>query len=272
MSEFQTLHVQMKIRKKIKKVITAFLSSFDLHISRKSNLGVFASPKYRAEIAFWKRTLREYQQWYKGDLSILYGEPSPVEAQKITRFSPDFNAIVTWEHTHQRRKYLEDLQLASDAFRGMTLLDVGCGPHPSAQAFSDCQIYCLDPLLPLYMEAGYPIHIYEDRVRFVCGFSERMPLPDRFFDAVISVNAIDHVDDFFATAREITRVLKPGGLLRFHIHYHQKTTAEPLELNDSIVQEAFKGVKGFRKLAESKNKRGSTVKKDIEMYTLWSNF
>jgi ubiquinone/menaquinone biosynthesis C-methylase UbiE len=262
----------MKIRKKIEELTKVFLSYFDIHISRKSQLGIYQTPKYRAEIAFWRRTLKDYKAWYNGDLPVLYGEPTPTNSQRITEFSPDFNAIVTWENAHQRKKYLEDLQLSPDVFRGMTLLDIGCGPHPSAQAFSDCQIYCLDPLLPLYMEAGFPIHIYEDRVRFVCGFSERMPLPDRFFDAVISVNAIDHVDDFFATAREITRVLKAGGLLRFHIHYHPKTTAEPLELNDNIVQEAFKGIKGFRKLAESKNKRGSTVKKDIEMYTLWSNF
>ena len=35
-----------------------------------------------------------------------------------------------------------------------------------------------------------------------------MPFEDGFFDAVISVNAIDHVNDFAETAKEIKRVLK----------------------------------------------------------------
>ena len=86
-------------------------------------------------------------------------------------------------------KYLEDLQLEENTFSGLQIVDIGSGPHPSAAAFKNCKIFCLDPLLPEYLKTGFPFHIYEERVRFAYGYSENMPFTDQFFDAIISVNA-----------------------------------------------------------------------------------
>lgn len=99
-----------------------------------------------------------------------------------------------------------------------------------------------------------------------------MPFPDNFFDAVISVNAIDHVDDFEQTSKEIERVLKPSGKIRLHIHYHKKTSTEPLELSDKIVGDAFSWCKNFRKVGESFQSRGYELINEDEKYVLWSNF
>jgi demethylmenaquinone methyltransferase/2-methoxy-6-polyprenyl-1,4-benzoquinol methylase len=43
--------------------------------------------------------------------------------------------------------------------------------------------------------------------------SERLPVPDDTFERVILVDALHHVEDQAATAREMLRVLKPGGRL-----------------------------------------------------------
>jgi SAM-dependent methyltransferase len=153
----------------------------------------------------------------------------------------------------------------------MKLLDIGSGPFPSALAFKDCEIYCLDPLIPGYVAAGFPIHYYE-RVQFVSAPSEEIPCPDHFFDAIISVNAIDHVDNFEKTTQEIRRVLAPGGILRFHVHYHTSTPLEPIELNDQIMMGAFAWCPGFHKLIESKAKRGHVLSAGGGMYSVWSNF
>ena len=58
----------------------------------------------------------------------------------------------------------------------------------------------------------------------VLAVGERVPFADASFDAVLSLNVIEHVRDPFQAAREITRVLKPGGelycVLPFMQPYH----------------------------------------------------
>lgn len=45
----------------------------------------------------------------------------------------------------------------------------------------------------------------------VLGVAEQLPFADGTFDAVLSLNVLEHVKDPFQAAREIMRVLKPGG-------------------------------------------------------------
>lgn len=47
----------------------------------------------------------------------------------------------------------------------------------------------------------------------VLGLVERLPFRDGVFDYVLSNAVLEHVRDPFAAAREMTRVLKPGGLM-----------------------------------------------------------
>jgi len=49
-----------------------------------------------------------------------------------------------------------------------------------------------------------------DRVQLVVGQAERLPFPDRSFDALTFTYLLRYVHDPAATLRELTRVLKPG--------------------------------------------------------------
>ncbi len=167
-------------------------------------------------------------------------------------------------------KYLEDLELTPDAFQGMKLLDIGSGPMPSATCFKGCQIYCLEPLLHKYLEIGFPLHYYEN-VTFIHGVSEAIPVEDNFFDAVISVNAIDHVDDIRKTATEIKRVLKTDGLFRMNVHYHPPIKCEPIDFDDDFFQELFGWCTNLTKIKTSKKNHSITLPNN-ESFVLWSNF
>jgi ubiquinone/menaquinone biosynthesis C-methylase UbiE len=48
---------------------------------------------------------------------------------------------------------------------------------------------------------------------FVCSNSNALPFADNEFDKVLCADTLEHVDDERGTIREITRVLRPGGLL-----------------------------------------------------------
>ncbi|MDB5255059.1 MAG: Methyltransferase type 11 [Candidatus Nomurabacteria bacterium] len=226
--------------------------------------------KEGAEVDFWKDFLAQVQLWYRGELPLLYGEPAPSVERKIVVHSVKDSAILTWFEVHQKTKYREDLLLEKDAFAGMKILDVGSGPYPSAAVFEDAELYCLDPLLADYIKIGFPLHYYNN-VKFISGTSENIPTEDNFFDAIISVNAIDHVNDLAATGLELKRVLKSGGKMRMHIHYHKKVVTEPIEMNDEVVKKVFSWCEGFKKISESKDKRGFALTDDSEMYTVWSN-
>ncbi|MEI6191051.1 MAG: methyltransferase domain-containing protein [bacterium] len=239
-------------------------------IYKKISSIVLLKSKKKVELEFWKEMVAEYTKWYKGGIESLFGEKNPEEKNKIYVNSIKDSAILTWHKIHQEQKYLEDLVLKENAFEGKKVLDIGSGPIPSATAFKNSDLYCLDPLLGDYINIGYPIHYY-GQTKFICSHSENIPISDNFFDAVISVNAIDHVNDLLKTSLEIKRVLKEGGTLRMHVHYHKKTQAEPIEINDEIMKEIFSWCKNFKKISESNSKRGYTLSKGGGIYTVWSN-
>jgi SAM-dependent methyltransferase len=222
-----------------------------------------------AEIKFWRKQVDNYIKWYQGEIPVLFGTPTPTD--KIKMHSLRESALLTFFRDHQMIKYQKDLHLDSTAFSGMKILDIGSGPFPSGLCYKDATIYCLDPLMGKYVEAGYPIHVYDDRAKFVQSMAEDMPFEDGYFDAVISVNAIDHVNDFAKTATEIRRVLKPGGRFRMHVHYHPRTTAEPLELNDDIFLQHYKWVNNLQRIHESNEKTGTVLTDPNEKYVIWGN-
>lgn len=73
----------------------------------------------------------------------------------------------------------------------------------------------------------------------VLGAAERLPFADESFDAVLSLNVLEHVKDPFQAAREIMRVMKPGAELMAvapflqplhgYPHHYYNMTARGLE-------------------------------------------
>lgn len=227
--------------------------------------------KYEAEEDFWRRELERLVSWYRGEVPEHYRTPVPRQDQRVVRRDVRHAAILTWLELHQKPKYRIDLDLPSDVFRGSRVLDLGAGPMPSGEVFEDCDLYCLDPLYSRYLASGWPLHLYGPRTWFVHGHAETMPLESDSFDAVTSVNALDHVDDIFATAREVGRVLRTGGRVRMHVHYHPPKVTEPLALDDRVMEEAFGWCDGFKK-AWTRSEKSSASAAPGESFNLWSNF
>jgi SAM-dependent methyltransferase len=204
-------------------------------------------PKHLSELAWWEEGLRRRVAWYRGE-HTMYGQPPPTDEEKQIKATVEASAGVTTVAVSLHR-YPEALKIPRDHFAGKTILDLGCGPYPLSIAFEDCHIIGLDPLVHEYETAGFPLSEFADRVTFVRGFAEDMPFSSESFDAVISVNAIDHVDDFASSAREISRVLKKDGTLRMQVHYHAPTKLEPNALDDEKILEHL-GHLGIRKISE----------------------
>jgi SAM-dependent methyltransferase len=230
------------------------------------------SDKYGEEIRFWKDEIKQYVCWYQGQVKELYGVPAPRPEERITRWTDNLSrcAIETWVNADKWR-YCKHLFVEPTYFSGKKVLDVGPGPLGLSRFFAGAQVTGIDPLCREYVAAGYPIH--SQGIHYECCHAEEMVERDRGeFDATISVNAIDHVDDFERTIREIERVTHASGEIRIECHYHAATVTEPNVLNDDIVRAAFKQFE-MRKLSELPSTRfyPAGTHPQTDRFALWSN-
>jgi ubiquinone/menaquinone biosynthesis C-methylase UbiE len=89
------------------------------------------------------------------------------------------------------------------------LLDVGGGTGRVSSAIRDL----VDEVVVADVSFGMLDKADRSSLKPVCGGSESLPFADDSFERVIMVDALHHVIRHADSAREIFRVLKPGGLL-----------------------------------------------------------
>lgn len=106
------------------------------------------------------------------------------------------------------RRVLVRTLLDDRVARGASFLDVGCGTGAMSQELAQRgTVTSLD-----FEHAALDFARTRGLSRLVQASAEALPFPDDAFDAVTALDVIEHLDDDFAAAREIRRVLKPGGV------------------------------------------------------------
>jgi SAM-dependent methyltransferase len=94
-----------------------------------------------------------------------------------------------------------------DSQPGMRLLDLGAGTGMWAQAFAawfpGLAVTAVEPSQPMRARWGHP--------GVLAGDAANIPLPDGSVDAVWLSTVIHHIPHLDAAAREIRRVVRPGG-------------------------------------------------------------
>ncbi len=68
------------------------------------------------------------------------------------------------------------------------------------------------------------------------GDATQMPLADDAFDAVVSLNTLEHIDDPKRAAAEMLRVLRPGGTVFIHTAFLQPLHADPYHYYNATEQ------------------------------------
>lgn len=97
------------------------------------------------------------------------------------------------------------------------VLEVGSGAHGLIFFFDAPTAIGCDPLAVEYATL-FPA--WQQRARTLAACGEALPFGDASFDVVLCDNVVDHAEDPRAIVCEMTRVLRPGGLLYFTVNVH----------------------------------------------------
>jgi len=141
--------------------------------------------------------------------------------------------------------YCHFLCIDKDYFKNKILMDIGCGPHGVLDYFDAKFKIGIDPLVDFYKkELGLSNSISNKYI--ACG-GEDIPLPDESVDAIMSRNALDHVDNVEGTFKEIHRLLKKDGEVVFAINYqYEPTVCEPHVLTDETIDNLLKNLFNYK--------------------------
>jgi len=103
------------------------------------------------------------------------------------------------------------------AWRGTTVLDLGCGGGFMAEALArrGAAVIGVDPVAEVVAAAREHALLAGLAIDYRVGGGEAIPLADRSVDCVVCVDVLEHVADIDRVLDEIARVLKPGGLFLF---------------------------------------------------------
>ena len=99
------------------------------------------------------------------------------------------------------------------------VLDAGAGTGTLLNAYvsassAGVSLFAIDLSLGMLRRAGVLVH---RRTSLIGGDVGQLPFRSELFDIAISAHCLEHTDDPCATVAELTRVVRPGGLLVFVI-------------------------------------------------------
>jgi ubiquinone/menaquinone biosynthesis C-methylase UbiE len=157
---------------------------------------------------------------------------SYTRAQELAYWRGRLRQEGTLRGDHYAWVYTTFFGLEPADYAGRRLLDVGCGPRGSLEwATQAAERIGVDPLARAYRRLGTTRHA----MRYVQAPAEALPFPADRFDIVSSYNALDHGQDPQGAARELVRVLRPGGWLLLLVEVnHPPTATEPLTVPWSV--------------------------------------
>ncbi len=131
-----------------------------------------------------------------------------------------------------------------DEIRGKWVLNFGSGCTGALRSFTGAALKIeMDPLIDRYVNDEFATVRRTENTILLKGYGERIPVSDQCIDVIVSCNSLDHVDSLEDSAKEIDRVLKPGGILVLVVDVKAyKTACEPSPIeNAETIRDLFPG-------------------------------
>ncbi len=217
-----------------------------------------------------------YDEWTEdGILEFYWGEHIHLGHYGSPPKSQDFIAA-KYDFVHEMVRWggLENLPA------GTTLLDVGCGIGGSSRVLAKDYNFEVTgvTISPQQVKRAQELTSEGVNAKFQVDDAMALSFPDASFDVVWSVEAGPHMPDKAVFARELLRVLKPGGILVVADWNQRDDRTIPLnfwekpvmkQLLDQWSHPAFSSIEGFAELlTETGLVEGEVVTDDWTAQTL----
>ena len=95
------------------------------------------------------------------------------------------------------------------------ILDVGVGLGRLLEPFDNLQRFGMD------ISAGYLTHAKRKGINVCMSLIDDMPYKEKYFDAVVTTDVLEHVIDLNKSISKILSVLKPGGVLVVRVPFDE---------------------------------------------------
>jgi MPBQ/MSBQ methyltransferase len=163
---------------------------------------------------------------------------------------------------------------------GTTVLDVGCGIGGSSRILARDYGFAVTGITisPQQVERAQELTPEGINAKFVVDDAMAISFPDASFDVVWSIEAGPHMPDKAVFAKELMRVLKPGGIMVMADWNQRDDRQIPLNIWEKPVMQqlldqwshpAFSSIEGFSELLEATQfVEGSVVTADWTKETL----
>lgn len=179
------------------------------------------------------------------------------------------------EEDRYRQQYWQRDYFDYTSFRGKKVLEIGIGLGTDLKQFARNSAEC-------YGVDITDAHLKMTRLNFeLNGFkvdarktdATALSFPDGYFDCVYSFGVLHHIPDVDKVLAEISRVLKPGGVLQTAVYHLYSIHTLAFLLRSAVSGQLFKiGFAGVLSTIE-KGADGVTVKPYVKLYSKagWKN-
>lgn len=164
---------------------------------------VVPSSKYFSEISNYLEKIgidksRIVKGWYKKVSEFSYWQD--ILNQETIFKNNGYKQVMLCLAEEENDEFLE----------GKVVADFGCGPRGSlAWTNKPLMKLGIDVLIQEYMELT---DLSKHGMVYVTAKEDKIPMPDECVDYIIALEVLDRVNDIKTTVKEITRILKKGGV------------------------------------------------------------
>ncbi len=146
------------------------------------------------------------------------------------RFTPNVEGEIAWEHLHR-------YAAALDLCQGLSVVDIACGEGYGSYLLSQRVRSVVGIDIDEAAIRTASSRYQSPNLQFKSGSCTQIPLESRSADVVVSFETIEHVGSPDAFLEEVSRVLKPDGMLVISSPECSRYNAGKLERNEFHVSE-----------------------------------